>query len=262
MRVDAIETDDVIRTILEWADELQSPEAEYSGTRQGRYVCAANVHMTMLAHDDAAFCDVLELADLVIADGVPMVWALRALGPGQRRRVRVTPDLLLALFAGAVSRSLKVGLYGGTPETLEAFLRGLAEHFPDLDVPFAWSPPFRPLTEGEDEEVVRRIRAAGVQLLLTGIGCPRQELWMARHTGADGPSALPCVMIGVGAAFDVLGGRTGNAPVWMRDAGLEWAYRLAAEPRRLWRRYLVQNPRFLALLAVQLLVSRARLQQP
>jgi N-acetylglucosaminyldiphosphoundecaprenol N-acetyl-beta-D-mannosaminyltransferase len=261
MRVDAVESAEAAALIAAWA----AASAAAAGGRAGeaapaRYVCAANVHMTMEAHDDPAFQAVVNAADLVVPDGQPMVWALRALGLAQERRVRVTPDLLIELFAACEARGLRVGLYGGTPETLERFVAFLREGFPDLDVPFAWSPPFRPLTADEDADVVRRIREAGVQLLLVGIGCPKQERWMAAHAGGAavgaGAAPLPCVMFGVGAAFDMLSGRTKNAPAWMRDRGLEWLFRLATEPRRLWRRHLRSNPRFLVLFALQALRSR------
>ena len=251
MRVDCIEADAARDQIVEWA-------AVPHRRRRGPYICAANVHMTMEAHDDVAFQRVVNAADLVLADGQPIAWAMRLLGAPQLRRVRVTPDLVLELFAACEERGVKVGLYGGTPHTLAVFVRSLQRSFPRLDVPYAWSPPFRPLSRDEDASVVASIRKAGVQLLLVGIGCPKQERWMAAHTGVAGndEGLLPCVMFGVGAAFDMLGGATGNAPAWTRDRGLEWAYRLISEPRRLWRRQLRYNPRFVALFLGQLLGGR------
>jgi N-acetylglucosaminyldiphosphoundecaprenol N-acetyl-beta-D-mannosaminyltransferase len=244
MRVDQIEFAAAADLITTWADT--APD-------HGRVVCAANVHMTMEAHDDPPFRALLNQADLVLADGAPLVWALRGLGLPQRRRVRVTPDLLLELFAVCEARGIKLGLYGGTPQTLAAFTDFLAVAAPRLTVSYAWNPPFRPLTPDEDAEVIRQIVSSGVQLLLVGIGCPKQERWMAAH--AD---RLGCVMFGVGAAFDMIAGDTGNAPPWMRDRGLEWLYRLAHEPRRLWRRYVYNNPRFLVLLAWQMTGRFAR----
>jgi N-acetylglucosaminyldiphosphoundecaprenol N-acetyl-beta-D-mannosaminyltransferase len=253
MRVDCVEPARACQAIVAWA-----VDAGRQVPRAGRYVCAANVHMTMEAHDDPAFREVVNGADLVLADGQPMVWALRALGLPARRRVRVTPDLLLELFATCESQGVRVGLYGGTTETAAAFMGLLAKHYPRLEVPYAWAPPFRPLTADEDRIVSEAIAAARVQLLLVGIGCPKQERWMAAHAPADGSDGLVCVQIGVGAAFDMLGGRTKNAPAWMRDRGLEWAYRLASEPRRLWRRQLKHNPRFVCLFAADLVARRIR----
>ena len=237
MRVDHVEFAAATDLVVDWAAAAPA---------RGRTVCAANVHMTMVAHDDSAFRTLVNDADLVLADGVPMVWALRALGLPQQRRVRVTPDLLVELFGACEARGLRLGLYGGTPQTLAAFTTFLADAAPRLAVTYAWSPPFRPLTAHEDDEVVRQISSQGVQLLLVGIGCPKQEQWM--HAHAD---RLSCVMFGVGAAFDMFAGKTGNAPAWMRDRGLEWLYRVASEPRRLWRRHLLNDPRFLLLFATQ-----------
>lgn len=240
MRVDAVEFDDAVQVISRWAARHQP-----TGSRM---VCAANVHMVMEAYDDAGYRAVVNGADLVVPDGQPLVWALRWLGVPQRHRVRVSPDLLLRLFTDAERSGSAVGLYGGSDETLPPFKTSLARHFPRLRVPFAWAPPFRALTPEEDEEVVGRICAADVQLLLVGLGCPKQELWMGEHTGR-----LSCAMIGVGAAFDLFAGRAKEAPHWTRDIGLEWAWRLMQEPRRLWRRHAKHDPRFLVLLAWQVL---------
>lgn len=242
MRVDHIEASTATEIIVGWA--AASPAIS-------RVICAANVHMTMQAYDDPSFRAIVNTADLVVPDGVPMVWALRALRLPQRRRVRVTPDLLIDLIAACEAHGIKMGLYGGTPETLTDFVSLLKEAVPDLQTPFRWSPPFRPLTRHEDAEVTEQIDASGVQLLLVGIGCPKQERWMAAHA-----EQLQCVMFGVGAAFDVFAGATGNAPAWMRDRGLEWIYRLATEPGRLWRRYLLGNPRFVWHFALQ--IARGR----
>ena len=252
MRVDSVEAAEAVDAILALVtpDDAEAASGE-AAPGPSRYVCAANVHMTMAAHDDAAFRAVVNGAALVLPDGQPMVWALRGLGLPQRARVRVAPDLLIELFAACEARGLKLGLYGGTPETLRDFVAYLGDNYPKLDVAYAWSPPFRPLTAEEDDAVVSEMSAAGVQLLLVGIGCPKQERWMAAHTGL-----LGCVMIGVGAAFDMLAGKTGDAPPWMRARGLEWVYRLSQEPGRLWRRYLILNPRFVAYLASQLVRRR------
>ena len=242
MRVDSIEASEVSRLLLRWAAAMPA---------YGRYVCAGNVHMVMEAHDDAPFRQFVNEADLVVPDGVPVVWALRLLGLPQRRRVRVTPDLLLELFAACELQGVRIGLYGGTEEALASFVAFLQAACPTLELAYAWSPPFRPLSAEEDMHCIEEIEDAGVQLLLVGLGCPKQERWMAAHAGR-----LPCVMFGVGAAFDLFGGRTRNAPEWMRDRGLEWTYRLASEPRRLWRRHVLNDPRFLLLLALQVLRTR------
>ena len=249
MQVHHIESPAARDLIIEWA--------AHSGAAgvPGRMICAANVHMTMESWDDPAFRVAVNSADLAVADGVPMVWALRLLGLPQPRRVRVSPDLLLELFAACETRSLRIGLYGGSEETLDVFMRFLSREYPRLEVASAISPPFRPPTPKEDARDTQAIRDAGVQLLLVGIGCPKQERWMAAHR-----DRLECVMFGVGAAFDLLGGRTKNAPAWTRDIGFEWAYRLLLEPRRLWRRYLYNNPRFMLHFARQLTAERLRMR--
>jgi N-acetylglucosaminyldiphosphoundecaprenol N-acetyl-beta-D-mannosaminyltransferase len=147
----------------------------------------------------------------------------------------------------AEERGLPVGLYGGTPEVLEALRGRLVERHPLLRIAFAASPPFRPLTPEEVASTLEAIEASGARILFVGLGCPKQERWMAAQR-----SGLPCVMVGVGAAFDFLAGAKRQAPRWLQGAGLEWLFRLASEPRRLWRRYLILNPRFLFLLAREL----------
>jgi N-acetylglucosaminyldiphosphoundecaprenol N-acetyl-beta-D-mannosaminyltransferase len=210
-------------------------------------VCAANVHMAMEAHNSSEFRESVNSSDLTVPDGMPIVWALRGLGYGQQHRVRVTPDLIIELLTECERTGLKIGLYGGSATTLPAFLSLLNATLPQLDVAYAWNPPYRPLSDEEDDEVVRMIAAAGVQLLLVGIGCPKQERWMHLHTNRVG-----CVMIGVGAAFDMFAGKTHDAPQWMVERGLEWLFRLSEDPHRLWRRHVFNDPKFLLLFARQL----------
>jgi N-acetylglucosaminyldiphosphoundecaprenol N-acetyl-beta-D-mannosaminyltransferase len=240
MRVDAIEAGPALSAVSSW----------FSSAR-ARVVCAGNVHMVMESWDDPGFRALVNGSDLVLADGQPLVWALRLLGLRQERRVRVSPDFAVALVAAAAEAGVVVGLYGGTSDSLDAIRAYLGDRVPALTIGFAYAPPFRPLTAQEDADVTARIKAAGVRLLLVGIGCPRQERWMVAHA-----HDLECVMIGVGAAFDLFAGRTREAPAWTRDIGLEWAYRLSLEPRRLWRRYAGTNSRFVALFARQLLQER------
>jgi N-acetylglucosaminyldiphosphoundecaprenol N-acetyl-beta-D-mannosaminyltransferase len=249
MHVDHIEFPQAVQTITTWGAATQAA----GGHARARMVCAANVHMVMTAHDDADFMRRVNSADLVVPDGQPMVWALRLAGVPQRRRVRVAPDLILHLMSKAERDGLSVGLYGGTPSTLPALRRVLAHRYPSLHVPYAWAPPFRQLSEHEDAEVVAAVNGSGVHLLLVGLGCPKQECWMAEHR-----ASLACVMLGVGAAFDLLSGRTSEAPPWSRSIGLEWTFRVAQEPRRLWRRHLANDPRFVTLLAADTWRRRMR----
>jgi N-acetylglucosaminyldiphosphoundecaprenol N-acetyl-beta-D-mannosaminyltransferase len=205
----------------------------------GGMVCVANVHMLMEAFDDRDFRRLVNSADRVTPDGVPLVAALRRAGVTQAERV-YGPTLTPAVCARAEQLGLKVGFYGGTDDVLAALGSELRSRYPKLDIAYLHAPPFRALSESEDAEVVDAIRASGVKILFVGLGCPKQERWMAVHR-----APLDCVMLGVGAAFDFLAGRKRQAPSWMQGLSLEWLFRLATEPRRLWRRYLIGNSRFL-----------------
>jgi N-acetylglucosaminyldiphosphoundecaprenol N-acetyl-beta-D-mannosaminyltransferase len=199
--------------------------------------------MVMEAFDSDRFCGVVNGADLVAPDGMPLVWILRGLGVKGQQRV-YGPDLTLRVCEAAAREGVPVGFYGGKPETLAALVRNLANKFPSLQVVYAGSPPFRSLTTEEDLRTLREVTACGARILFVGLGCPKQERWMAEHRGR-----VPAVMLGVGAAFDFIGGLKLQAPRWMQDNGLEWLFRLMTEPRRLWRRYLLGNMRFAFYLA-------------
>lgn len=235
MRVDATSYDDASARVLRWAAE-----------RRSAYVCVANVHMAMEAAGSPDFRRIVGEADLVTPDGRPLVWALRLLRVKRATQVRGT-DLVAEVAARAAGEGVPVGLYGSTPEVLGELTEELRRRLPGLDVACGVSPPFRELSPEEDGELTRRVAESGARILFVGLGCPKQERWMAAHRGR-----VPAVMIGVGAAFEFHAGRVPQAPRWMQSAGLEWAYRLYREPRRLWRRYARHNPRFVALLALQL----------
>lgn len=239
MRVDATSYEDASRRVVRWACEGRPA-----------YVCVATVHMTMEAFDSAAFRQVVNGADLVTPDGRPLVWALRSLGVRGASQVRGT-DLTTHVVERAARENVPIGLYGGTPELLEAFVRMLRKRYPGVRVVCQIAPPFRPLRPEEDEAVTREIVASGARILFVGIGCPKQERWMVAHKGR-----IPAVMLGVGAAFDFHTGRVRQAPHWMQVAGLEWVFRLLMDPRRLWRRYAKHNPRFVGLFLMQLLGLR------
>ncbi|MCX7933650.1 MAG: WecB/TagA/CpsF family glycosyltransferase [Planctomycetota bacterium] len=204
------------------------------------YVCVCNVHTVMLAQDDPVYAEAINGAAIATPDGMPLVWALRRRGYPQQQRV-YGPDLLLAFAATAAQTGSGANFfYGGQAGTAEKLASLLQARFPGFAVAGAECPPFRPLTPAEDAAAVARINASGAQVLWLGLGAPKQELWMAAHRQEVKP-----VMVGVGAAFDFLTGRVKQAPPWLRNLGLEWLFRLAVEPRRLWRRYLWHNPRFL-----------------
>lgn len=234
-----------------WVDATSYEEATarivgWARAGETRRVCAADVHMVMEGVDHPSFREMVNEADLVTPDGMPLVWGLRWLGARGASQV-CGPCLTVSVCAAAQKHDIPIALYGGTPESLADFRAFLARHLPSLRVVCSVSPPFRPLTPEEDEEYTRRMVGSGARIVLVGIGCPKQERWMSQHL-----ARIPAVMIGVGAAFDFHSGRVKRAPRAMQRAGLEWLFRLAMEPRRLWRRYLVSNPRFLVYFGAQL----------
>lgn len=216
---------------------------------ESRYVCAANVHMIMEAYDSSSFKEIVNAADLVTPDGMPLVWSLRRLGHPEQERV-YGPDLTLHLLNMAAKQKIPVGFYGGSADTLQRLMDFLKEKYPSLDVRYFYDPPFRALTAQEDETIIHSVNASGCRLLFVGLGCPKQERWMAEHR-----SKIQAVMIGVGAAFDFFSGVKRQAPAWMQRLGLEWLFRLIQEPKRLWRRYLYHNPRFAILILRQIILQ-------
>jgi N-acetylglucosaminyldiphosphoundecaprenol N-acetyl-beta-D-mannosaminyltransferase len=227
-------------------------------TRQTHYVCHANVHGVIEAWRNPWLRRVYNRAGLTVADGMPLVWVGQWRGYRAVRRV-YGPDLMLTLAARAAAAGHRCYLYGGAPGVADALATTLSVRFPGLHVVGADAPPFRPLTSTEDDAAVQRINAARPDIVWVGLGCPRQEHWMAAHR--DRLDAA--VLVGVGAAFDFHVGRVAQAPRWIMRLGLEWLYRLLQEPRRLWRRYLLYNPLFAVLLALELLgLSRYETSDP
>ncbi|WP_345195975.1 WecB/TagA/CpsF family glycosyltransferase [Kistimonas scapharcae] len=204
----------------------------------------------METFDSGEFCEIVNTADMVVPDGKPLVWAQKLMGHKEACQVR-GQDLTMALCKLAIEKKLKVGFYGGTQEVLSVMKMKLSEQFSGLDIAYEFAPPFRPLTSIEDKKAIKAINDSGVQILFVGIGCPKQERWMAEHK-----NKLHCVMLGVGAAFDFIAGNKKHAPRWMQSIGMEWLFRLLCEPNRLWKRYLKQNPRFIWYFAQQLLGSK------
>jgi N-acetylglucosaminyldiphosphoundecaprenol N-acetyl-beta-D-mannosaminyltransferase len=216
-----------------------------------RAVFFANVHVLMEAFDDSGFRAQLNRADLVNPDGMPLVWSLRAMGEGGATRV-YGPDATEVLLQAAQDSGIPVGFYGGSESTLTTLVTNVRQRYPQLEIVFTMSPPFRSLDEAEDKEISDRISNSGARMLFVGLGCPKQERWIMAHHGQ-----ISAVMFGVGAAFDFLAGSKPQAPRWMMRHGLEWIFRLASEPRRLAGRYMKHNPRFVVLSLHQLMKRRA-----
>lgn len=211
---------------------------DWASTAESRYICAANVHMLMEAQDSAEYRDVLNQADLVAPDGMPLVWMLRLKGARGQTRV-YGPTLMLHVLEQAAREQIPVGFYGSDPKALQLLVARLEERFPGLNVAYAFSPPFRPLSDSENAQIVEQIAQSGARILFVGLGCPKQETWMAEHKGE-----IPAVMLGVGAAFDFHAGIKRQSPPLLQKLGLEWLFRFIQEPKRLGRRYLYHNPRF------------------
>jgi N-acetylglucosaminyldiphosphoundecaprenol N-acetyl-beta-D-mannosaminyltransferase len=224
------------RQVLAWAKAAEN-----------RYICAANVHMLMEAYDSPTYQKVINQADMVTPDGMPLVWMLKLKGHPDQQRV-YGPTLMLHVLEAAARENVTVGFYGSSPEVLQSLLVRMQERFPGLQVVCSFSPPFQEMSQEEDAEIVKSINASSVRILFVGLGCPKQENWMSEHRGN-----VNAVMLGVGAAFDFHAGLKSQAPAWMQKIGMEWLFRFASEPRRLWRRYLYHNPRFVFLAVLDLL---------
>ncbi len=221
--------------------------AELTRRKNGGYVCVSTVHMVMESYDNANYAAQVNAADLITPDGMPLVWMQKLQGSKQASQVRGT-TLMMKLFAFAESSNLTVGFYGGQQKVLDEISARLVKDYPKLKISYSFSPPFNPLTNAEDAEITENIKNSGTDILFVGLGCPKQERWMAQHK-----NKLSSVMLGVGAAFDFYAGNASESPEWMSKFGLEWFYRLLQEPKRLWRRYLILNPRFVWLVMLQFL---------
>jgi N-acetylglucosaminyldiphosphoundecaprenol N-acetyl-beta-D-mannosaminyltransferase len=233
--------------VIDWMDAMIA-----AGGRG--YVTAAAVNLVMSAHEDPDARAAVLGATLAVPDGQPLVWALRALGHPRATRV-YGPDLMVHFCARAARSGTPIYLYGGrTPEALGLLEARLRERFPGLRIAGGFSPPFRDLSAEEEERAIADINSSGAAVVWVGTGQPKQEKWMLRmRPRLDAP-----LLVGVGAAFDFHAGLVSQAPPWMQRSGLEWVYRLAREPRRLWRRYARYNPRFLAGFLRQYLRYRLR----
>ena len=238
--IDALGWECVLTRIESWAH-----------ARESRHVSICNVHSVVSASRDARFKEVLAASDLATPDGAPVAWMLRRQGFAGQPRVN-GPDLMWALFERCNANGISIYFYGSTGETLTLLEQRLRKTFPALRVAGMESPPFRALIAEEKAATVARINASGAGIVFVGLGCPKQERWMAEHRGR-----IQGVMIGVGAAFDFHAGTVQRAPVWMRNNGLEWLHRLVSEPGRLWKRYLVTNTLFVFGAIGQLVFSRA-----
>ena len=225
---------------------LRQTELLLDQGKQG-YVCVTGVHGIMEAQSDAAFRDTLNRSFLTTPDGMPTVWLGRIHGFKHMNRV-YGPDYMLGLCERSVTKGYRHFLYGGKPGVAEELGAELTRRFPGLQIVGTYTPPFRPLNGDEEDDLRSQLEMSQADVLWCGLSTPKQERFMAAYS-----QRMPVkLMVGVGAAFDLLSGNLSEAPDWMKKAGLQWLFRLIKEPRRLWRRYLVNNPRFTWLTLLQL----------
>ncbi|MFN3524857.1 MAG: WecB/TagA/CpsF family glycosyltransferase [Paracoccus sp. (in: a-proteobacteria)] len=236
LRVAALTRADAARRILD----------AVRGNRPG-YVCVSGVHGVIESQADASLAFIHNDATLMVPDGMPLVWALRSGGFPWAERI-YGPDLMLDVFDESQGTGIGHFLYGTTPAVLDRLQARLRRRFPDARIVGSYAPPFRPLCAAEEDRIARLIDASGAGIVWVGLSTPKQERWMA----AMRDQLQAPMLIGVGAAFDFHAGDKRQAPVAMQRAGLEWLYRLATEPRRLWRRYGRIVPAYLHLRMLQL----------
>jgi N-acetylglucosaminyldiphosphoundecaprenol N-acetyl-beta-D-mannosaminyltransferase len=255
----SVRTVDVLGVRISVIDQERAREILFHAVRSGHrgYVTVTGVHGVMEAQDDERFRAILNNALLNTPDGMPMVWMGKLQGENRIARV-YGPDLMLNLCEHSRAQNFSHFLYGGAPGVADHLARKLRELFPSLNIAGTYTPPFRALNNDELADLQERVRVALPDFFWVGLSTPKQERFMAEHLELL-PEAK--VMVGVGAAFDLLTGQVRQAPLWMQRAGLEWLYRLSQEPRRLSRRYLLNNPRFLIRATAQLAKGVSRLSR-
>ena len=247
-RPDTVEVLGIPLGVIDYDSALDWIDASVAGRDRG-YVCVCNVHAVMASAEDPELRSALLGSSLNVPDGQPLVWAMNALGNSLDDRV-YGPELMARHCARAAESGQRLYLYGGRNQgALVQLALNLRKAHPGVRIVGGYSPPHRPLHDDEQAAVIEEINRAKADVVWVGIGVPKQEKWMAEmRDQLDAP-----VLVGVGAAFDFHAGLVPQAPNWLQESGLEWAYRLAHEPRRLWRRYLRYNPRFVRSFASQLI---------
>ena len=231
---------------IDMQEALRRSEQLLQQRRKG-YICVTGIHGIMEAQRDAGFRAILNRSFLCTPDGMPTVWVGRAQGHRRMRRV-YGPDFMLEMCRMSPSRGYRHFLYGGNPGVAEKLKRRLESRVPGISIVGTFTPPFRELTSAEDREFIAMMAEVGPEVIWVGLSTPKQERFMAGMIDR----LDTCLMVGVGAAFDIHAGLLPDAPMWMKSAGLQWLHRLLNEPRRLWRRYLRNNPEFLWNISLQL----------
>jgi N-acetylglucosaminyldiphosphoundecaprenol N-acetyl-beta-D-mannosaminyltransferase len=239
--VDGVQIPGVISQIEEWI----------AVRAKCHFVAVTGMHGVTEAQHDMEFKKILNSADMVVPDGMPLIWVANFQGYRLKRRV-YGPELMLRFLQGTAAKSYRHFLYGGEADVPDRLAENLRRRFPGVVIAGSYSPPFRSLTAKEDEEIVAMINASAADVLWVGLSTPKQERWMFEHRNRLN---VP-VLVGVGAAFDIHAGKKMQAPLWMQEHGLEWGFRLIQEPKRLWRRYLIYGSRFLFWIALEQLGLR------
>lgn len=206
---------------------------------RGKYICVSNVHTTVMSYENEHYRKIQNGAAMALPDGAPLSGYSRIKGFKEAKRV-TGPDLMVEIFKISHQRGYRHFFYGSTQSTLDAMKAVIDKDYPDMIVAGMYSPPFRKLSDEEDEEIIRMINDSRPDFIWVGLGAPKQEEWMHAHMGR-----LNAVTIGVGAGFDYLAGYIKRAPWIMQVLYMEWLYRLVQDPRRLWKRYVTTNVKFL-----------------
>ena len=236
VNVAALQINDVIHQMDEWIEERSF----------GHYVAVTNTHVLTESWFNPGYKSVLNSADFVVPDGMPLVWLGKLGGYSVKRRV-YGPELMESFLMDKKGRKRRHFLYGGKPGVPERLAENMSERCPGLKIVGCYSPPFVPLTEEEDKTIVDMVNNLEPDVVWVGLGAPKQEIWMHAHRNT---LRVP-LMVGVGAAFDFLAGVKSQAPSLIRENGFEWLWRLMSEPRRLWRRYLLYGPLFICLVILE-----------
>ena len=206
---------------------------------RGRYICVSNVHTTVMSYENEKYRKIQNSAAMALPDGAPL--SIHSRKKGYKNAKRVTgPDLMIEIFKISPQKKYRHFFYGSTQATLDKMKAVIEKDYPDMQIAGMYSPPFRQLTEEEDKKVIEMINNSNADFIWVGLGAPKQEFWMYNHK-----NKVNGVMIGVGAGFDYLAGYIKRAPEWMQKLSLEWCYRFLQDPKRLGKRYLTTNIKFL-----------------
>jgi N-acetylglucosaminyldiphosphoundecaprenol N-acetyl-beta-D-mannosaminyltransferase len=242
IRIDLVQIPDTIRYIAEWIEKRKF----------GNYIVVANAYDVVVGCKDAGLKDAVNASSLTVPDGFSLVLLSRFKGFKLKKRV-YGPDLMLEALKFSEKSGYSSFFYGATDETLDLLIGNLKVKFPGLKIAGHYAPPFRKLSQEEDKAVVDMINNSEASIVWVGLGCPKQQLWMYEHKDK---LKVP-VMVGVGAAFDFFAGTKPQAPRWMGEHGFEWLFRLVTEPKRLWRRYLIDYPLFVCYLLADMVKNRS-----